>query len=227
MATHGYYKPPLIVLGDYIKQFRPIKKQIASANMGNHEERLLNEVGNLTNEFCKALGIPYGSWSCKLTIQDKHGRDRFKIYYTHGAGVLNGTRTVMQGKLRKKMAVYGAGDCVIRATAHNHKLLAARPEPGLYINGSEWDSFNQYYDEVRYLPRDGEKLLDNMTWCVSTGCLLKQYVPPIEVIDDDGNIEYYPVVSYGEKAGYGPNQLGWIEIDIDDYEVEAVREVFV
>lgn len=74
---------PLAQVKKAIKDHEPIKDQLLVMLDGNHTRKLW-KFGNLVEDMCEQLGVPYGTYTCKITVEDKKGNPLYKIYETHG-----------------------------------------------------------------------------------------------------------------------------------------------
>ena len=206
---------PLKQARNVIKRFRSVSKRGLGWLTGNHEWTL-HRFGDLAEHMATELEIPYGTWTCKLRLDDKHGQ-LFKLYATHGGrGQITSNakdheqrEANMKASLKRRF-VNKASDCLVMACGHFHKLIRVPPAERLIMSD------------------DGEKLIQNYLsggegaasyiepdrrWYFCTGSFLKTYE--------------LGVSSYGERAGYDPVELGLGVIRIEDRQVVDVEKVVV
>jgi len=206
---------PLLQYKEVIKKLRPIANKTLAILIGNHDWKLVSRVGNLVKDYvCTELGVPYGTYSVKLTINNPKGELMYKSFYTHGAGNLYSCaddpvrrlanmRLMLKRKLQHKFA-----DCVLMGTGHNHKLVVLKPIPVLYLT-SEGKEIQQYYtgseQQAQYIHPDHR-------FYFSTGSFFKLY--------ESG------VSGYGELFGFDPHELGYCIAHVEDGIVKDVtREI--
>lgn len=200
-----------------LEELLPIKDKILVILEGNHDWKISGRYGSILKEIvCAQLAgnkgseTVYGTYSCKIAIKDKNGQLQFKIFLTHGSGGLSSTADdpvrreanmclALKRKLSRK-----AGDCILSATGHNHKLLVKPPISELYLK-DDGKEIRQAYTSIdqtaAYIPPD-------LRWYVSTGCFYKLY--------------HEGVSGYAERAGYDPNELGYIRVEVIDGKIKNV-----
>lgn len=181
-----------------VERRKPIAKNYLCLLTGNHEYKL-QRFGDISARMAQDLGVPYGTYSCKLTYKT-NGHILFKHYATHGFGSMNhmaGDEEQRVANMRvklKRMLRFKASDCFLQSMGHTHRLLV-RP-PLIKLNMIDQDGkLKQVYDKPpdRYKP--GDILHEDMRWYVNTGCFLKTLGVGFS--------------SYSERAGYDPNVLGF------------------
>ena len=206
---------PLLQYRSIIEKLKPIKEKILAIMIGNHDWKIVSRVGNLVRDYvCHELKVPYGTYSIKLTITGKKDKPMYKIFYTHGNGMLNSTApdpvmrlANMRGMLKKKLQ-YKFADCVIMGTAHNHKLVTLKPIPVLYLTSDEQKIKQNYTGSDQW----GEYIHPDHRFYFSSGSFLKLYSPGVS--------------GYGELAGYDPHELGYCIAHIYDGIVQTItREI--
>lgn len=187
---------------------------------GNHDWTIASRYGNSVENIVarelwgKDKAKDYcGTYSCKLSIKDSKGNLMYKSFLTHGNGSINSTaddpvrreanmHLSLKRKLHKK-----AGDCVIMAHAHTHKLLVKPPIRELYLT-DDGKHIKQQYTEIDqtegYIPPD-------LRWYINTGSFYKLY--------HDG------VSSYAERASYDPVELGYAVVHVKDGIIKDVEKV--
>lgn len=183
---------------------------------GNHEHTL-HRVANFSRYIASQLGVPYGTWTCKLALDSAQGRIG-KMFLCHGS--TRGTFTSnakdweqqqanMKASLKRSL-VDKAADCILMACGHSHKLLVVPPAHRLILS-DDGERLRQSYLGVgdpaaKYIEPDRR-------WYVNTGCLLRLY-------GDD-------VVGYGERAGYNPVEIGYALVHIRKGRISEVERVVV
>jgi len=207
---------PLEQQKQVIKTYEPLvkAKRMLTLLMGNHTYKLIHKVGDITKDTCDKLKIPYGKYWCKLEVSDKHGLI-YKAFLEHGSKGINSiaddpVRRLANMRLMLKRHLYfKAGDCLIMAKGHCHKLIVCPPVPELYLITDEKGEIKQKYthsgDEgLGRIPPDTR-------WYISSGSFLKT--------------SQAGVVSYSERAEYDPVELGYVVCKIRDRKVESVERV--
>lgn len=195
---------------------RIIKDKVLYINDGNHDYRHAKVVNFLEDIVCRNLGIPYGTYSSKLTISDNQGKARLKFYTTHGYGSIGSSaddpirqKSNLRLSLKRKMAKQ-AGDCHLMAMGHTHKLLTAHPEHNLYLTDDGTTIKQHYFDTLQtadpYIHPDHR-------YYANTGSFLKS-----QIIGCSG---------YAERFGYPPEPMGYIVVHINDWKIERIEKVRV
>ena len=201
-----------------INLVRPIRKKHLTWLIGNHEWRLL-KFGNMALDICKDLEIEYGTWSAKLSIYDEHGL-LYRIFVVHGFGSVNSRlpsalrrKTNMKENLKSKLFLL-AGDTMIMAMGHSHKLLIYSPEEQIEMCLTGESKLSQHYD-LPDPPKEG-RIPHESRYYINTGSFLKLYG------DND-----YPQSGYAERMGLTPNELGFVNIKVRDRKVVGVEKITV
>jgi len=205
--------PPSHQISEVISDLWPIRKKLITMLEGNHERKLSRTFGDISKDIAERLGIPYGTYTAIITLMNK-GKQIHKIFAAHGYGSINSTLDnasdrmhTMKRSLRRKLQ-RKAGDCLIMAMGHTHKLIVVKPENDLYITSDT--TIHQHY--VRPLP-NANYIPPNQRWYVNTGSFLKLYGEGIS--------------AYAECAGYDPLELGFIVIHVNNGEVDDIERVIV
>ena len=181
-----------------IRALDPIKKKLLTILDGNHTRRL-HRFGNITKKICDDLGVNYGTWTVKLTYNNKKGECQFKHFATHGFGSITSQaddperrRMGMKLSLKKKLK-QKQGDALLNSMGHTHKLISLEPSQELFL-ADNGDQIQQYYTGA---PNGNSGYIhpDYKFYC-NTGSFLKLY--------GDG------FSGYAECAGYDPLELGFI-----------------
>lgn len=193
---------------------KPIRGNLVTILKGNHEDKLW-AVGNITRRITDTLKVPYGSFACKVAFHDKRGNLLFKGFFEHGRKSISSTaddprrreenmRLILKRQLKEK-----AGDCVLMAKGHTHRLLVVDPTPRLYLrdDGHEIkDSYTQAAHTDRYIPPDDR-------WYVNTGGFMRLYKAGEE--------------SYAELADYDPMELGFAIVRVRDRVIQGIDKVTI
>lgn len=198
-----------------VEQFRPIRGRGLVWLYGNHPEQL-RRFGNLTRDVvCKQLGIPYGTWTCKLRLFTDSGQV-CKLFLTHGfRGTLSSNakdeeqrRANMAAALKRRLSTK-ASDCLVMAMGHTHKLIVVPPSHRLILSDDGDEIVQGYLGQgdgaAKYIEPD-------CRWYLNTGSYLRMYS-----IGTDG---------YAERAGYDPVELGHPVIRIQGGKVVDVVKCF-
>ena len=206
---------PLLQCKSVVSRYRAARKRGLVWLLGNHEFTL-HRFGNLAEHMANELGIPYGQWTTKLDLHDKHGRIG-KIFLAHGVGhVLNSNakdyeQRVANMKASVKMRlVHKAADCIVMGFGHTHKLLVVDPAQRLILTDDGEQLHHKYLGAG-----DGaaDYIEPDRRWYVNTGSFLRTYA-----LDDS---------SYAERAGYDPIELGFAIVKIRNRKVVGVEKVVV
>lgn len=212
----GEQPVPLRQAAAVVAQYRRAAKRGLVWLMGNHSFAL-HRFGNVTQDLIAApLGIPYGQWTCKLALRDRHGQIA-KLYLCHGvresltSNAKDYDQRVANMKAALKMRLlHKAGDCLVMAMGHTHKLLVVEPAQRLILRDDGEKLVQEYLG-----PGDGaaDYIEPDRRWYCNTGSFLRTYA-----LDDSG---------YAERAGYDPVELGYCVVRIEDRRVVEVRKVVV
>lgn len=198
----------------FVEIFRPLSKQLLYVNDGNHDLKHLRTM-NFVQYVCSEIGVPYGTYTSKLTVCDDKGRDRFKIFTGHGWGSI---RSLAGGPVRRKANMKvslqqklegKAGDCVLMAMGHTHRTIVSRPERELYMTDDSARLIQNYTQS----PQMSDYIPPNLRWYVNTGNFLKN--------------QLLGVSGYAERAGYDPMPLGFIKVIVDEWQIVDVKKIFV
>jgi predicted phosphodiesterase len=204
---------PLLQYRDVRNKLRPVKDRLLAVLMGNHDWKHIRKVGNLVRDYvCADLGVPYGTYTCKLVIRDAKAKLMYKIFLTHGFGALSSNaddpvrqianmQLALKRKLRDK-----AADCAIMAMGHNHKLLTVNPLPTLYLNDEEGDIKQHYIEGIQSAPY----IHPDHRWYCATGSFFKLYELGMS--------------GYGEVFGYDPHELGCCIVHVENKRIIRVEK---
>lgn len=201
---------PLAQMLEVSGMLEKIRKKILFVLTGNHEIKHF-KIMNLTQHMCDLLEVPYGAYSTKMHVLSE-GKTIYKFLYTHGRWGFNSTAddpvrrlSNMQISVKRKLQPL-AGDCVVMACGHSHKLIVAEPEQVLYMT----DNGTSIKSEYTTAQQHGKYIDPNLRWYVNTGSFLKTFI--------SGD-----AISYSEQFGYAPTEIGFAEIVCDDGLVTGVE----
>ena len=191
---------------------RPVRKQLLFLLKGNHEHTLL-KFGNLAEYVSDELGVPYGTYTARMTYTDHQDNLIFKSFHTHGRKSITSTaddpkrrRTNMELILKRQLK-HKAGDCLLMCKAHTHRLLHCRPNTELYLT----DNGKTIEQKYTHSHRASGYIHPDHRHYVSTGSFYKIYPE-----DEDG---------YAERAEYDPLQMGYAVVLVRNRHIEDVLEI--
>jgi len=206
---------PMRQMKRLVERYKPIRKRGLAWLAGNHEFAL-QRFGDLGAEMAERLEIPYGGCAAKLLLKDKHGPIA-KLYLCHPSRftVRSNAKDYEQRSANmkasiKRFLVDKAGDCVVMAVGHTHKLLIVDPSPKLVIFDEGGKLKQEYLAGDNGMPR---YIDPDRRWYVNTGSYLRTMI-----LGHDG---------YAERAGYDPVELGFAVVEIRDRKVVAVKRMVV
>lgn len=216
LKTRGEENEPIPLL--QIKYAIEKRKKLASKYLymlqGNHEDKLWR-FGNLTKWMCGELKVEYGTWTTKLSVNDKKGNLLYKVFDTHGRKQISSAaddpiRVNSNMKLTLKRHLKNkAGDCAVMIKHHVHKLIVTEPQYELYLT-DDGENIKQHYtswgQNESYIHPDAR-------WYGCAGAFLRMYY------DDD-------ISGYAEKAEYDPTQLGWLVLVVRDNKIIRLDKVY-
>ena len=200
-------------VGCWVECFEPILGRLLFYLEGNHERKIKG-----TEKISKAIiekikdkhgieGILHGG----VSIRAKFSED-FRLFATHGAGQVNS-----QAGDRKQVAVnnaikvkrklrHKAGDCIVMAMAHIHKLVLHEPSEWLHLVG---DKKSKAVYPIDFVSSSGA-IHEDCRWYCATGSFLKGR-------QDD-------ITTYVEEAMYDPTELGYIQVFVERGKVVKVEK---
>lgn len=200
---------PLVQANKVIEMLKPIAHKILFVLEGNHEFAV-SRIGDLAAHMARTLGVPYGTYSCKCSIQNE-GKQMYKLYYTHGFGSINSKladpiarEAAMKLAVKKKLMEL-ACDVEVFAMGHTHKLLISTPmrQLGLVDDGVK---IKQQYTEMG----TGSYIHPDLRFYCNTGSLMKLFA--------------LGVSGYAERAGYSPVETGYCQIEVKDGKIQTVTK---
>lgn len=201
---------PLAQARSAVEDREPIKDELLYLLEGNHE-RTLWKFGNITEWIANQLNVPYGTYTVKLTVQDKKGRPMYKLFDTHGRKSISSTaddpirRKVNMELILKRHLKFKAGDCAVMVKHHVHKLLVSKPVSDLYLvdDGKRiTQAYTSWGQSEPYIHPDAR-------WYGCAGSFLKLYGEGMS--------------GYAEIAGYDPVELGFLVLKVRDRKIVELK----
>ena len=197
---------------DYVELLRPVRKQIIVRLKGNHEHTLL-KFGNLAEYICKELGVPYGTYTARITYRDRSGGLIFKHFCMHGRKSITSTaddpkrRRANMELILKRHLRHKAGDCLLNSKGHTHKLLVCGPDSELYLT----DNGTSIEQEYTHSHRAAGYIHPDHRWYCNTGSFYSIYAD-----GEDG---------YAERAEYDPLEIGALVCLIRNRTIQEVKRI--
>uniref|UniRef100_A0A6M3KAI6 Calcineurin-like phosphoesterase domain-containing protein n=1 Tax=viral metagenome TaxID=1070528 RepID=A0A6M3KAI6_9ZZZZ len=205
---------PLAQMKQAIKDRQRIKSRLLCILQGNHERKLWR-FGDIAAYIAKDLGVPYGTFTAKISIVDKHGNLMYKIFETHGRKSINSTaddpkrRKTNLNLILKRHLKFKAADCAVMIKHHTHKLLVCGPEKELYLT----DDGNKIQQNYTHWGQSESYIHPDARWYGNAGSFLKLYA-------DDFS-------GYAEVAEYDPVELGFLVTKVRDRKIVSVDLVYL
>lgn len=204
---------PLLQAGAVVAFLKPIKNKILALGIGNHEWRVIKTGNFVKNYICQQLGVPYGTFSYKVHIEDYDGNLMYKIFVSHGfrsiSSVADSRRRkasneelMLERRLREK-----ASDCVVMAMGHTHKLIVSEPIHILYMT----DDGNKVQANYTDVHTHDAYIHPEHRWYVNTGSFCKLYPK----LGESG---------YAEMFGYDPVDLGYPIIHCENGRITKIEK---
>lgn len=197
------------------ERYRPIANRCLVWLWGNHSAAL-KAFGNLTEMLCANLGVPYGTWSCKLDLWAGERRV-CKMFLTHGgrgqitsnAKDFEQQQANMKASLKRRL-IHKAADCLIMACGHYHRLIVVDPAKRLILR-DDGEKLTQSYLEQG----DGSSdyIEPDSRFYACTGSFLRTFAMDVS--------------TYSEQAGYDPVELGYVVVSIRKGAVVDVRPIVI
>lgn len=205
---------PLAQITKAVKDREPIKHMMLVKLMGNHERKLWR-FGNIMEEICKRLDVPYGTYTAKVTIQDSKGNLMYKTYATHGYKSITSTaddpkrrRTNMELILKRHLK-FKAADCAVMVKGHSHKLLVCKPEPELYI----YDDGKKIRQSHTGWGQNEEYIHPDARWYGNTGSFLRLFGKDVS--------------GYAEMFELDPVELGFLILKVRNKKIVALEPYII
>ena len=205
---------PLEQRKEAIKKRKPIKDKLLTILLGNHERKLWR-FGDITGEVCEELGVPYGTYTAKITVQDSNGNLMYKIYEAHGLRNITSTaddpkrRKANMELILKRHLRHKAGDCAVMIKHHTHKLLVCKPESELFLtdDGKKIkQGYTSWGQNEPYIHPDAR-------WYGNAGSFLKLFGKDVS--------------GYAEIMEYDPVELGFLVLKVRNKRIVSLDPVFL
>lgn len=205
---------------EVITLLSPIKKKILGLLIGNHEYKIINTF-NVGRYIADSLVVPFGGVCTKFTATKK-GKVRHKMFFIHGRKVFNSqSKDQLQRLANQKAALKlylvetKITDSIYMSAGHAHKILAVDPTAAQELMLT--DDGHQLQQQYRVSPhQDSNYIPPDCRWFGCSGSFLRTYAP-------SGS----DTISYAEMAGYGPSEMGWLEVHVKKGEVQKIERVVV
>ena len=205
---------PLAQVKEAIRKREPIKTQMITKLMGNHERKLWR-FGDLTEYICKELGIEYGTYTAKIIITGLDGKLMYKIWETHGTKNMTSSaddpkrRKVNMQLILKRHLKFKAGDCAVMIKHHAHKLIVCKPEQDLYLT----DDGKRIRQNYTSSGQNEAYIHPDARWYGCAGSFLRLY--------GDG------MSGYAEMAEYDPVELGFLILIVRNRKIVELKPVYL
>lgn len=207
---------PLQQVEAAIQNRLPIASKMVAILDGNHP-RKLSRFGELTKHVCSKLGVPFGTYACRITYITEDGEILFKHFATHGTKSVNSAAEPYE-RARQNMKIAlvrhlrgKATDCALLSKGHTHRLLVKPPTVRLEL----YDDGNKIRQRFSGAWRDDAMdLSGNSKWYVNTGSFQKLYCD-------------MPISSYAEVAEYDPIELGFAVATVRDGRIVDIKKEFL
>jgi len=195
------------------KYLTPFAHQILVINEGNHDSKLDTHGQFVKDLICEELGIPYGTYTCKLSVTDNKNNLMYKAFLTHGFRSVGSTaddpiRQESNMKLQlKRHLSKKAADCACMFMGHTHKLLVSPPTKSIYLRDDGENIVREYTKSeqtANYIHQDHR-------WYGNTGSFMKLYEQDVS--------------GYAEKAGYDPAELGYLKMIVRGGEIKDIIKI--
>uniref|UniRef100_A0A6M3LM76 Putative DNA exonuclease n=1 Tax=viral metagenome TaxID=1070528 RepID=A0A6M3LM76_9ZZZZ len=197
-----------------VKRRKPIKNKLLDILMGNHCRKLWR-FGDLAKEVADTLGVPYGTYTAKLTIHDSEDNQMYKIYHTHGFKSVSSyaddpirrkanTELILKRHLRNK-----AADCAVMIKHHTHKLLVTKPHHELYL----YDNNEHIKQGYTGWGQNEEYIHPDARWYGNAGSFLKLFGEGIS--------------GYAEIFELDPTELGFLILKVRDRKIIGLDPYFL
>jgi hypothetical protein len=194
--------------GTILRQFNNItgifegaRGRIITALSGNHEWTVRHYGDGVKEIFCERLKVPYGTYSCKIHVQDQKGRLQYKVFVTHGNGHISSVHpdpvmreASLKSQVKRKLAKELMADCHLNIIAHFHRPVIVHPYQSLYLVDDGEKIRQKYLAEVN--PR-AAFIPEEQRWYAAVPGFLKKYGVP-------------GVSGYVERSGLAPVELGFL-----------------
>ena len=205
---------PLAQMRHAVERRKSIAPMMLYKLKGNHEEHHW-AFGDIMEQMCLDLGVPYGTWTTKMTVTDKRGKLMYKTFDEHGRKQVSSSsddpkrRRVNMQLILKRHLKYKAGDCAVMIKHHTHKLLVCKPESEVYLT----DDGNHIHQSYTGWGQNEPYIHPDARWYGNAGSFLKLYI--------DG------ITGYAERAEYDPVELGFLVLKVRDRKIISLDPVYL
>jgi hypothetical protein len=202
---------PLTLTDAIVDKFKPVSEHMLALICGTHE-RKIHAFGDLAENLANRLNVSYGGWKCKVSFKDRDDKLMYKIFCTHGSKTINScaddpkrVKSNMELTLKRHLK-NKAGDCILMAKGHTHRLLVNKPEPVLWIGDNGEKLTSNYFsgNNNGYIHPDNR-------WYINTGSFLRT--------------DLIGVSTYSERFEYDPVELGFAIVLVRDGIISEVHRV--
>lgn len=181
---------------------------------GNHDWKLYEHgTGSLLKTvFCKPLGIRYGDYASVVTVNVPDDDLQYKLFVWHGNPYpRSAAKDPMQRYANVASSIQrilGAqmSDCHVMAMGHIHRVMAFRspPETALYTDEEGRLRIERGHHDAPMDLREFNRakvIPPDRRWYAVTGTAKRSRMPG--------------VVTWEERMGFPPADLGWVELEYD------------
>lgn len=197
------------------EELKPLadKGKIICINQGTHDYRWVQIFGDPVESLCRKLKVKYGTFACKIRLEDSRGNLLFKIYATHGKKLVYSTthdpiRRLANEAYQLKNHLYPiVGDCLVMMKAHIHKLIIQPPIPTLYLTDDGEDEVAKWTGQGS----DDVYIHPDHRWYVATGSLVKS--------------RGIGFSSFAERYELPPSDLGFPKLEIRKKKLIDIKRI--
>jgi hypothetical protein len=206
---------------DAVDMFKPVRKKLLGALAGNHDFKI-NSYGDFVDyNFCRPLGIPYGTYSSRILIYTDEKKLQYKVFATHGNGTVRSVHAdpVMReaaekSQVKRKLTNERNADCILNVIAHFHKSIIVSPYNELHMIDDEIQIKQKYHispsQTAQFIPID-------QRWYLAVPGFIRKY----------GVGNQSQASSYVERAGMSPVELGFVTILVKNTKIIEAKKIFV
>lgn len=226
-VDHKYYDPrtlkknmegnpsiPYEQVKTQANRYEKIADKLVAALLGNHELRQKNNM-DMLDMFLERIGRPeiYGGYSCKVAVKDNGGNLMYKMFLFHGRSIAETKagserqREANRATQLKRAMENLAGDCIIMAMGHTHRLMVARPVKRLYLS----DDGSELQQNYITTAQNQDYIDPESRIYINTGTFLKTQLIGLD--------------TYSEIRGYAPNKIGYAKLIVRDGGIRDAVEV--
>jgi hypothetical protein len=205
---------PMEQLDNVLTDYQAIKSHLVVVLDGNHPWKL-HRFGFMVEHLAEKLGVPYGTFTSKVIWRTEENRIIFKSYHAHGGKSISSTaddpvraeanmKLILKRHLKNK-----AGDALLMAKGHAHKLLILEPTKSLYMVDDGKKILQRYTSSNQA----GEWIHPDHKFYVCTGSFLRLYAKDAS--------------TYSEKYEYDPTELGFAICKVRDRQIQGIDKVIL